>query len=87
MVVGEYERIPRRANVDRMKPLEISRQKPHDAAMTTADLESALALVRQETDLSAKSLLLAGVVSELFRERGFVPSQRPTGDRKQLVSG
>lgn len=41
--------------------------------MTTADLESALAMVRQETDLSAKSLLLAGVVSELFRERGFEP--------------
>ena len=41
--------------------------------MTTADLESALAMVRQETDLSAKSLLLAGIVSELFRERGFEP--------------
>jgi hypothetical protein len=41
--------------------------------MTTADLESALAMVRLETDLSAKSLLLAGVVSELFRERGFEP--------------
>jgi hypothetical protein len=41
--------------------------------MTAADMESALAIVRQETDLSAKSLLLAGVVSELFRERGFEP--------------
>jgi hypothetical protein len=41
--------------------------------MTTTDLESALSLVRQETDLSAKSLILAAVVSELFRERGFEP--------------
>lgn len=41
--------------------------------MSAADMESALAIVRQETDLSAKSLLLAGVVSELFRERGFEP--------------
>lgn len=41
--------------------------------MTTAEITSALAVIRQETDLNAKSLLLAGLVSELFRERGFEP--------------
>jgi len=41
--------------------------------MTTAEITSALAVIRQETDLNAKSLLLAALVSELFRERGFEP--------------
>lgn len=41
--------------------------------MTTAEIASALAVIRQETDLNSKSLLLAGLVSELFRERGFEP--------------
>jgi len=41
--------------------------------MTTAEIISALALIRQETDLNAKALLLAALVSELFRERGFEP--------------
>lgn len=41
--------------------------------MTTAEITSALALIRQETDLNAKALLLAALVSELFRERGFEP--------------
>lgn len=41
--------------------------------MTTAEITAALALIRQETDLNSKSLLLAGLVSELFRERGFEP--------------
>lgn len=30
-------------------------------------------MIREETDLNSKSLLLAGLVSELFRERGFEP--------------
>ncbi|MBE2286525.1 MAG: hypothetical protein IAE77_23915 [Prosthecobacter sp.] len=41
--------------------------------MTTADITAALSSIRQETDLNAKSLLLAALVSELFRERGFEP--------------
>jgi len=41
--------------------------------MTTAEITAALALIRQETDLNSKSLLLAALVSELFRERGFEP--------------
>jgi len=41
--------------------------------MTTAEITSALAVIRAETDLNAKSLLVAGLVSELFRERGFEP--------------
>ncbi len=41
--------------------------------MTTSEITSALAVIRQESDLNAKSLLLAGLVSELFRERGFEP--------------
>ena len=41
--------------------------------MTTAEITAALDLIRQETDLNAKALLLAGLVSELFRERGFEP--------------
>ncbi len=41
--------------------------------MTTEEITAALALIRQETDLNSKSLLLAGLVSELFRERGFEP--------------
>jgi hypothetical protein len=41
--------------------------------MTTAEITSALAVIRQETDLNAKALLMAGLVSELFRERGFEP--------------
>lgn len=35
--------------------------------MTTAEITSALTLIRQETDLNAKALLLAALVSELFR--------------------
>lgn len=41
--------------------------------MTADEIAAALTLVRQETDLNSKSLLLAGLVSELFRERGFEP--------------
>jgi hypothetical protein len=41
--------------------------------MTPTEITSALALIRQETDLNAKALLLAALVSELFRERGFEP--------------
>ena len=41
--------------------------------MTTAEITSALAVIRQETDLNAKALLMAGLVSDLFRERGFEP--------------
>ena len=41
--------------------------------MTTAEIISALALIRQETDLNAKALLLAALVSELSRVRGFEP--------------
>ena len=41
--------------------------------MTTAEITSALVMIRSETDLNAKALLMAGLVSELFRERGFEP--------------
>lgn len=41
--------------------------------MTSDEITSALALIRLETDLNSKALLLAGLVSELFRERGFEP--------------
>jgi hypothetical protein len=41
--------------------------------MTADEIAAALTLVREETDLNSKSLLLAGLVSELFRERGFEP--------------
>jgi len=41
--------------------------------MTADEIADALKLVREETDLNSKSLLLAGLVSELFRERGFEP--------------
>ncbi len=41
--------------------------------MTADEINSALQIIRQETDLNAKALLLAAVVSELFRERGFEP--------------
>lgn len=41
--------------------------------MTTAEINTALDLVRQEPDLNATALLLAGLISELFRERGFEP--------------
>ncbi|WP_461783421.1 hypothetical protein [Prosthecobacter sp.] len=41
--------------------------------MTTAEITSALDVIRAETDLNAKALLMAGLVSELFRERGFEP--------------
>jgi hypothetical protein len=41
--------------------------------MTADEIAAALTLVRGETDLNSKSLLLAGLVSELFRERGFEP--------------
>jgi hypothetical protein len=41
--------------------------------MTSAEITSALDLIREETDLNAKALLLAALVSELFRERGFEP--------------
>lgn len=41
--------------------------------MTSAEITSALDLIHNETDLNAKALLLAALVSELFRERGFEP--------------
>lgn len=41
--------------------------------MTAAEIDIALDLVRKEPDLNAKALLLAGLISELFRERGFEP--------------
>lgn len=41
--------------------------------MTADEITSALAVIRQEMDLNSKSLLLAGLVSELFREHGFEP--------------
>ena len=41
--------------------------------MTANEINSALQIIRQEMDLNAKALLLAAVVSELFRERGFEP--------------
>lgn len=41
--------------------------------MTADEIAAALKLVREESDLNSKSLLLAGLVSELFRERGFEP--------------
>ncbi|MBN8418940.1 MAG: hypothetical protein J0L73_08500 [Verrucomicrobia bacterium] len=41
--------------------------------MTAHEIVAALIRVREETDLNSKSLLLAGLVSELFRERGFEP--------------
>lgn len=41
--------------------------------MTADEIAAALKLVREEIDLNSKSLLLAGLVSELFRERGFEP--------------
>ncbi|MFZ4595028.1 MAG: hypothetical protein ACOYOF_12285 [Verrucomicrobiaceae bacterium] len=41
--------------------------------MTTDEMQRALALIQAETDLNAKALLLAGLVSELFREHGFEP--------------
>ena len=37
--------------------------------MTADEIAAALTLVREETDLNSKSLLLAGLVSELFCER------------------
>jgi hypothetical protein len=40
---------------------------------TQSELDQALARVRAEQDLNVKALLLAGVVSELFRQRGFEP--------------
>ena len=41
--------------------------------MTTDEMQRALALIQAETDLNAKALLLAGLVSELFREHDFEP--------------
>ncbi len=41
--------------------------------METERVQSALQLVESESDLNSKALLLAGLVSELFRERGFEP--------------
>ncbi len=41
--------------------------------MLPGEITNALALVNQEADLTARSLLLAGLISELFRERGFEP--------------
>ena len=41
--------------------------------MTAKEIEAALAVVRGERDLNAKALLMAGLVSELFRERDFEP--------------
>ncbi len=36
--------------------------------MTTDEINRALKLVHDESDLNAKALLMAGLVSELFRE-------------------
>lgn len=41
--------------------------------MTQDEIQSALQRVRNEDDLNAKALLLAALVSELFRERNFEP--------------
>ena len=41
--------------------------------MTADEIQRALNAVQTETDLNAKALLLAGLVSELFREKGFEP--------------
>ncbi len=41
--------------------------------MTTSEITAALSVIRAETDLNSKALLLAGLVSELFRQRGFEP--------------
>lgn len=41
--------------------------------MTSTQMTVAMDLIRSEKDLNAKSLLLAALVSELFRERGFEP--------------
>ena len=41
--------------------------------MNAADIQRALGLVRQESDLNARAMLFAGLVSELFREAGFEP--------------
>jgi hypothetical protein len=62
-----------RSDVDRFPGSFLSWRHTKTSSKTPADLESALTRVRQEPDLSAKSLLLAGVVSELFREREFEP--------------
>ena len=41
--------------------------------MNAADIQRALGLVRKESDLNARAMLFAGLVSELFREAGFEP--------------
>ena len=41
--------------------------------MTVDEIQQALSVVQAESDLNAKALLLAGLVSELFREQGFEP--------------
>ena len=41
--------------------------------MNVDRIQAALSLIEQETDLNARAVLLAGLVSELFRERGFEP--------------
>ncbi len=41
--------------------------------MNAERIQAALNLIATETDLNVKALLLAGLVSELFRERGFEP--------------
>lgn len=41
--------------------------------MTADEIQRALNAVQAEADLNAKALLLAGLVSELFREQGFEP--------------
>ena len=41
--------------------------------MTTGEIETALAIVTAEPDPAARALLLAGLVSRLFREAGFDP--------------
>ena len=41
--------------------------------MTTSEITAALGVIRAENDLNSKALLLAGLVSELFRQRGFEP--------------
>ncbi len=41
--------------------------------MTIDEINAALIIIRAEPDLNAKALLLAGLVSELFREHEFEP--------------
>ncbi|MDB6074221.1 MAG: hypothetical protein JWO89_1861 [Verrucomicrobiaceae bacterium] len=43
------------------------------AGMEAAQVQSALQLIESESDLNSRALLLAALVSELFREQGFEP--------------